>query len=292
MLQARCPSGTNCTWEEWCKAAGGQCSYSISCRSPFCCCTALRKAATCPPGTICMERTLCEMKGWQCIAESEECEKDQCCCGYDEEVIEEFEEKFEKGTYTPEAAESMDYARGMYVSVNRDPEKAAFVWSTFFRAYGLQLGMEDAEAKAFSDWRTFAMLIAVDELKSAREWLRTVGAEQIIAGMLTDYRYTPGRFAADAVEVVSPLWGDVRRASNWYISLSPANLGRLMDTLARMWEGDPEEVAKALIDMAKEIGASPRAIYNNMYFIAYRAYPYEWVKNVARALDRLSRRMR
>jgi hypothetical protein len=239
-----------------------------------------------------MERTLCEMKGWQCIAESTECGKDQCCCGYDEEVIEEFEEKFEKGTYKRDEAEDVDYLRGMYVNVNRDPEKAAFVWSTFFRAYGLQLGMEDAEAKAFSDWRTFVMLIAVGELDAAREWMRTVGLEQIIAGWLTDYRYTPGRFAADAVDIVSALWGDVRRASNWYISLSPAGMARLLSTLASMWEGDPESVAKTLIDMARELRMSPRAIYNNMYYIAYRAYPYEWVKNVARALDRLSRRMR
>jgi hypothetical protein len=232
----------------------------------------------------------CEEMGGRCVAVLRG-RPDVCCCYAEEVVVEqEFEEKFERGTYTAEKADDPEWLEGIYVQVKRDPQVAFLTWRMFFSAYASRLGMSEAEARAFSLWRSIAMLLWVGEEEAAIQALEQYGACLIISGWLVDKIYTPSAFSSALAErITDEFWRALRRASRWYISLPPKHIDELFTTLAELWGSPPEDAARRLIDAARRWGASPRALYNNVYYV-YRCHPDEWLHQVERALDRLTRR--
>lgn len=91
------------------------------------------------------------------------------------------------------------------------------------------------------------------------------------------------------VPYLSLIWDAVRKDSNWYISLTPAELSRMLDIITEVKERNqsPAQAAQWII---KEFSyRSPRSLYFNAYYVG-RVTGDPFVQAVARELGRVRRR--
>jgi len=93
----------------------------------------------------------------------------------------------------------------------------------------------------------------------------------------------------DVQKIYSDIHQEVRRASNYYISLTPTELGRVADLLATGKERNlpPREVAQSIASEITRL--SPRSLYFNLYYIG-RVTGDRYIADVARELSRMRRR--
>lgn len=91
------------------------------------------------------------------------------------------------------------------------------------------------------------------------------------------------------VPYLSLIWDAVRKDSNWYISLTPGELSRMLDIITELKERNqsPSQAAQWII---KEFSyRSPRSLYFNAYYVG-RVTGDTFVQAVARELGRVRRR--
>lgn len=91
------------------------------------------------------------------------------------------------------------------------------------------------------------------------------------------------------VNYLSLIWDAVRKDSNWYISLTPGELSRMLDIITEAKERNqsPSQAAQWII---KEFSyRSPRSLYFNAYYVG-RVTGDAFVQAVARELGRVRRR--
>jgi hypothetical protein len=109
------------------------------------------------------------------------------------------------------------------------------------------------------------------------------------------YSYDATAIAPKLVEVVkndprplTPVWGDIRRISNYYISLDPYELGAVLNTvdIAKSTRVDPKVVAREIAEMVPRL--SPRSLYFNLYYIG-KGLGDDYMVAVARELSRMRR---
>lgn len=90
------------------------------------------------------------------------------------------------------------------------------------------------------------------------------------------------------VPYLSLIWDAVRKDSNWYISLTPGELSRMLDIITEVKERNqpPSQAAQWII---KEFPhRSPRSLYFNAYYVG-RVTGDPFVQDVARELGRRRR---
>jgi hypothetical protein len=81
----------------------------------------------------------------------------------------------------------------------------------------------------------------------------------------------------------------LRRASDYYISLTPAELGKVAEIIAeaKVRGEKPEVVARQVVEAVPRL--SPRSVYFNLYYIG-RVTGDRYIQDVARVLARMTRR--
>ena len=91
------------------------------------------------------------------------------------------------------------------------------------------------------------------------------------------------------VNYLSLIWDAVRKDSNWYISLTPGELSRMLDIITEAKERNqsPSQVAQWILNEFSY--RSPRSLYFNAYYVG-RVTGDAFVQAVARELGRVRRR--
>jgi len=84
--------------------------------------------------------------------------------------------------------------------------------------------------------------------------------------------------------ITQDVWAQIRKASNYYISLKPSQLERVLEIVYT-----EKDVNKAAQRIVSEIGEyKPKAIYFNLYYI-YKITGDPLIGEVARAVSKIRR---
>jgi len=242
---------------------------------------------------------------------------------YVEELAEEFHVKFERGTYTVEKAEDVDYYPGFYELVRRDIDSALMVWLGFVLAYARYMDVPEPEQPYPARWRAWAMACIVGERDAAREWVEAWRWDALKGIWVDALHLRPGaalrRFLDDAAaRLGDDCWHDLRRAARMYVSYPPEDYAamavRVVELYREMGAGrpGPGEFTRAAVRLIREMaprlcrparpgygtGAPPRFTPRSLLFnvmaleIAARETGEreleEFLAELRRALDRLT----
>jgi hypothetical protein len=242
---------------------------------------------------------------------------------YAEELAEEFYIKFERGTYTIESAENVDYYPGFYENVYRDIDVAITDWVGFVLAYTRYMDVPEPEQPYPARWRAWAMACIVGERDAAREWLE-MWRWDVLKGIWVDALHLrpPAalrRFLDDAAaRLGDDCWHDLRRAAEMYVSYPPEDFAAMVVRVVELYRElaarrpGLEEFNRAAVHLIREmaprlcrparpgygVGTPPRFTPRSLYFnvmaleIAARetleTELEEFLAELRRALDRLT----
>ena len=188
-------------------------------------------------------------------------------------------EAWEKGFRRSDVTLTKDWLRGWLRGASLLKAIALEAWLT---GYFAKRGIENAEelAKAI----TAATFSELPDVQSQYIKSRNVS---ISREAITALYQEPNR--QQLVPYLSLIWDAVRKDSNWYISLTPGELSRMLDIITEGKERNlsPSQIAQWII---KELShRSPRSLYFNAYYVG-RVTGDALVQDVARELGRVRRR--
>ena len=184
-----------------------------------------------------------------------------------EEIVEELERKLDKwereGRDVEGLINDVEWMLEIYENVKENAEQAAEVWCAYVWALARRKGLEDDEAKMICEWRTWALLNAVEELDYASEYRAVKGLSRILKGWLLDHVWIDGEFTETVPRHIrDEAWTEVLEESERRISYPPEVYNALVSRLASYWARYRERYLAAgpaeRYEIAREI--APRLI--------------------------------
>jgi len=204
-----------------------------------------------------------------------------------EEVIAEFEEKIEKGRTDYTKLMSIEYMDAMIRYTSREAEKVEVLVRGATLAAISDFVPEERQGDVVA-FRLAAQLSSASEKYPTAEFLdravdyARIHHDDVVRGMWYMASADPYTAREWAKAVRPEVWAQIRKASNYYISLPPEKLERALEIIhtAR----DPMEAARAIRDLAPEL--KPKSLYFNLYYL-HKATGDQKIAEVARAVRRL-----
>jgi hypothetical protein len=148
-----------------------------------------------------------------------------------EELIEEFEMRFEREKLRVEDAENVNYYPN-FCTPSHDIRKCLVLWYSYVVAYGRYLDLPELVVEYPGYWRAWAVACIVGERDAAREWLE-MWRWNVLKGIWVDALHLrpPAalrRFLDDAAARLSDdCWHDLRRAAEMYVSYPPEDFAAM-----------------------------------------------------------------
>jgi len=185
-----------------------------------------------------------------------------------EEIIVEFEERKEKGRVDYSKMVSIDYGTAMLSRVH-EAEKG----DVLIRGMTIAAISDFVPEEKFGDvvaYRIVAQFSHAAErypTKDFGDYVRDyarVHAEDVLRGMWYMTQVDPLVSREWSRAITQDVWAQIRKASNYYISLKPSQLERVLEIIYT--ESDVNKAAQRIISEVGEY--KPKAIYFNLYYLS------------------------
>jgi len=205
-----------------------------------------------------------------------------------EEIVVEFEKRKERGKLDYEKMVSIDYGSAMLSRVHE-----AAKGDVLIRGMTIAAISDFVPEERFNDIIAYRLVAQFSHASQkyptkdfgdyVRDYAR-IHAEDVLRGMWYMTQVDPFTSREWSRVITADVWSQIRKASNYYISLKPSQLERVLEIVYT--EADPNKAAQKIVS---EIGEyKPKAIYFNLYYL-YRITGDPRIGEVARAVSKIRR---
>jgi len=205
-----------------------------------------------------------------------------------EEIVIEFEQRKERGRVDYSKLVSIDYGTATLSRVHE-----AAKGDVLIRGMTIAAISDFVPEERFNDVLAYRIVAQFshagqkyptkDFSDYARDYARVHG-EDVLRGMWYMTQVDPFVSREWSRAITQDVWAQIRKASNYYISLKPSQLERVLEIIYT-----EKDVNKAAQRIVSEIGEyKPKAIYFNLYYV-YKIMGDPLIGEVARAVSKIKR---